>query len=205
MLPGGLQDAPKHTAEGLLQAVAPATLVAHAKTLARTQASSALRGRRAQACEAACIAQLLHGFLQPLLQQEGLLRPLCDVEMPLVPVLADMEAAGFAFDPAILKQVKVNAGILFNMSVDSKATSYIPYGSDDGLFDAAAHPFEKIWLISLACMLQCLHHHSTSGKLVLPPAQQLCTAPTVRLVTRSCHTHLLISMEPSAVPQSCDC
>ncbi len=40
-------------------------------------------------------------------QAEGLLRPLREVEMPLVPVLAHMEAVGVAVDPTIFAKHKV--------------------------------------------------------------------------------------------------
>ncbi len=40
-------------------------------------------------------------------QAEGLLKPLREVEMPLVPVLAQMEAVGVAVDPTIFAKHKV--------------------------------------------------------------------------------------------------
>ncbi len=41
-------------------------------------------------------------------QAEGLLKPLRDVEMPLVPVLAQMEAVGVAVEPTIFAKHKVS-------------------------------------------------------------------------------------------------
>jgi len=46
----------------------------------------------------------LHGVLQPKLEQLGLLRVLREVDMPLVPVLAQMERDGFYIDPDYLDQ-----------------------------------------------------------------------------------------------------
>ena len=41
--------------------------------------------------------------LPPVRQSEGLLRPLLELEMPLVRVLAAMEAAGVALAPQVLR------------------------------------------------------------------------------------------------------
>ncbi|CAD7699534.1 unnamed protein product [Ostreobium quekettii] len=58
-------------------------------------------GRPAAACKRASMSRKLFGFLAPQLQTQGLLTPLHDVEMPLVPVLVAMEATGMPFDPRI--------------------------------------------------------------------------------------------------------
>jgi hypothetical protein len=47
------------------------------------------------------------------LQAEGLLRPLMQVEMPLVHVLAQMEAVGIAVDPAIFSKHKARSHLPF--------------------------------------------------------------------------------------------
>ena len=100
------QDAVKHTAEGLMEATTSRAVLTHAKGVARP-GSSGLKGRRAQACEAACLARLLFAHLYPRLEAEGMVRPLVETEMPLVRVLAAMEGLGVAFDRRVLKQVKV--------------------------------------------------------------------------------------------------
>ena len=61
-----------------------------------------------QVCETACISRLLFDHLYDRLHAEGISRPLVETEMPLVAVLAAMEAIGVAFDQQVLEQVKVS-------------------------------------------------------------------------------------------------
>lgn len=51
-------------------------------------------------------------FVSLLVQTEGLLGPLRNIEMPLVRVLAGMEDAGIAIDVAALRSVRVSLGSL---------------------------------------------------------------------------------------------
>lgn len=58
---------------------------------------------RTECCRKAAVIRRTFAALQPVLQSKGLLRVLRYVEMPLVPVLAEMEAAGFSVDTAALE------------------------------------------------------------------------------------------------------
>ncbi|KXZ52413.1 hypothetical protein GPECTOR_9g457 [Gonium pectorale] len=69
-----------------------------AGTLARQ-----LPTRQADACRRAAMVRRIYQDKLPRLQSEGLLRPLLEVEMPLVRVLAGMEATGVALAPAVLR------------------------------------------------------------------------------------------------------
>ena len=57
------------------------------------------------ACEDADITWQLKGQLEPALQNQELESVFRDIELPLVPVLADMEMAGIEIDTAYLKQL----------------------------------------------------------------------------------------------------
>jgi DNA polymerase-1 len=60
------------------------------------------------AAEDADIALRLKGVLEPLLKKNELLKLFREVEMPLVPVLCDMECAGVSLDTAILKKMSAS-------------------------------------------------------------------------------------------------
>ncbi|MCJ7773637.1 MAG: DNA polymerase I [Desulfobacterales bacterium] len=55
------------------------------------------------ACEDADITLMAHHFLEPMIKKEGLLKLLETVEMPLVPVLMDMEMRGITVDKDMLR------------------------------------------------------------------------------------------------------
>lgn len=57
------------------------------------------------ACQDAHYAWLLKGKLQPLIEEAGLSKVFNDLEMPLVPVLAQMESRGVKVDKALLVQM----------------------------------------------------------------------------------------------------
>lgn len=59
---------------------------------------------RDYACEDADLTLLLKHFLAPLLAENGLEKLFHDLEMPLVPVLADMEFTGVRLDPRALHE-----------------------------------------------------------------------------------------------------
>jgi DNA polymerase-1 len=83
--------------------VAPA--VGQQDFLAALEAPDAdqLAGRRAM--ERADLALQLHAKLVPLLQQSGQEKVFYEIESPLLPVLAAMEAEGIRLDPAALEEV----------------------------------------------------------------------------------------------------
>jgi DNA polymerase I-like protein with 3'-5' exonuclease and polymerase domains len=61
-----------------------------------------LRRSAPAACRKAAALLRIYANLEPCLKTEGLLAPLLEVEMPLVPVLARMQALGIAVDTAVL-------------------------------------------------------------------------------------------------------
>lgn len=54
-----------------------------------------------EALRAAALSRKLYDALYHDLKKEGLLAPLAEIEMPLVPVIARMEARGMCFDPTV--------------------------------------------------------------------------------------------------------
>ena len=94
-----------------MEAMVSRAALTHAKGMARPGLSG-LKGRRAQACESACIARLLFAQLYARLDSEGMIAPLVKAEMPLVPVLAAMEGVGIAFNTRILQTIKVGGALL---------------------------------------------------------------------------------------------
>ncbi|EIE23289.1 hypothetical protein COCSUDRAFT_42188 [Coccomyxa subellipsoidea C-169] len=85
--------------EGLLKACMQQAPTEAINALAR---SSTFSQRRKDACKRAAGILRLYNHLHA----EGLLRPLREVEMPLVPLLAHMEAVGVAVDPTIFAKHK---------------------------------------------------------------------------------------------------
>lgn len=79
------------------------------KKVGRAAVQAALQGlgsgvldrRVVEVCRCAALASVLDASLEPLLHSEGLLRPLVEVEMPLVKVLVDMELKGMALSPQV--------------------------------------------------------------------------------------------------------
>eukprot|EP00198_Chlamydomonas_reinhardtii_P012144 XP_001701481.1 DNA polymerase theta [Chlamydomonas reinhardtii] len=59
--------------------------------------------RQADACRRAAMVRRIYIDKLPRLQSEGLLRPLLELEMPLVRILARMEGEGIALAPQVLK------------------------------------------------------------------------------------------------------
>ncbi|GFR45959.1 hypothetical protein Agub_g7428, partial [Astrephomene gubernaculifera] len=80
---------------------------AHAKALGVLSCAGTvvrqLPPRQADACRRAAMVRHIYQDKLPRLQSEGLLRPLLQIEMPLVRVLAAMEAAGVALAPQVLR------------------------------------------------------------------------------------------------------
>jgi DNA polymerase-1 len=60
------------------------------------------------ACEDADICRRLANVLRPQLIEQGLMRLFEDLEMPLLPVLAEMERRGILVDPDALRRMQVN-------------------------------------------------------------------------------------------------
>lgn len=102
---------------------------------------SASSGRHLHACRRACLALKLHRILAPMLQSEAVLPALMGLEMPLVRLLAAMEARGIALDPAVLNAqqpamvkrlgqleaaaAKYNRGVKFNLSSPADVRSVL--------------------------------------------------------------------------------
>ncbi|CAL8465203.1 g4738 [Coccomyxa elongata] len=89
--------------EGLLKACMQQ---APTEALNALNCSSTLPQRRREACKDAAGILRLYNHLHVVMKAEGLLKPLREVEMPLVPVLAQMEAVGVAVDPTIFAKHK---------------------------------------------------------------------------------------------------
>jgi DNA polymerase I len=66
------------------------------------------------ACEDADVALRLYEKLQPKMKQEGLTRVLDDIELPLIPVLAEMEVTGVAVDSDVLRKLRVKVASRIN-------------------------------------------------------------------------------------------
>ncbi|KAF6260746.1 hypothetical protein COO60DRAFT_857223 [Scenedesmus sp. NREL 46B-D3] len=118
--------------EALLQKWGCAQDVADAVGELPRSGGGASSGRHLHACRRACMALKLHRILAPMLQSESVLPALMGMEMPLVRLLAAMEAHGIALDPAVLDAqepamvkrlgqleaaaAKHNRGVKFNLS-----------------------------------------------------------------------------------------
>lgn len=61
------------------------------------------------ACEDAWMAFKLYEYYVPLLEKDGLLSLLETIEVPLVPVLCDMEQNGISLDRSVLKKLSIQA------------------------------------------------------------------------------------------------
>ncbi|KAK9835520.1 hypothetical protein WJX74_002208 [Apatococcus lobatus] len=93
--------------EGLLQgAGAPPSVLANAASLLKSCRHPGISQQARSVCRTAILSFGLHQHIQPLLETEGLLGPLRNIEMPLVRVLAAMEDAGIAIDVAVLRSVR---------------------------------------------------------------------------------------------------
>ena len=77
------------------------------------------------ACEDADITLIAHNFFEPMIKKEGLSTLLETVEMPLVPVLMDMEMRGITVDKDMLRVTVRN---LLNTSLNSlkKTSIHLP-------------------------------------------------------------------------------
>ncbi|MDQ5828844.1 MAG: DNA polymerase [Actinomycetota bacterium] len=88
-----------------LEELAATRFGADAATMERTAARESAEERVGRACARADAALRLCGLFETELEERGQLRYLRELELPLVPVLAEMELAGISIDSAALEEL----------------------------------------------------------------------------------------------------
>jgi DNA polymerase-1 len=76
----------------------------------RTMAEVPVEAAAEYAAEDAVVTWRLKGRLEAELEEAGLAKLACEVEMPLVPVLAEMEDTGVAIDTGVLEEISADLG-----------------------------------------------------------------------------------------------
>ncbi|GIL88385.1 hypothetical protein Vretifemale_16356, partial [Volvox reticuliferus] len=171
---------------------------AHTKAMGALNCAGAvvrqLPSRQADACRRAAMVRRIYQDKLPRLQSEGLLRPLLELEMPLVRVLAAMEVAGVALAPQVLRdqrgpllarlrQLAHKAHLAAGMTFDLNSPK-----------DVSVVLFQHLGLPPPPCAFTNQHQkHPSTKKEVLEELDESTRHPILRLLLDYRSLHKLLT------------